>query len=88
MGSKNFDEGSCGGYGSIAPGKIADMILLRGNPLDEIANTSRIEAVAFDGNLYDRDALDRISNHVERRALSWTVGCKIIWRFLKNPAAY
>ncbi|MBW3671601.1 MAG: amidohydrolase family protein [Acidobacteria bacterium] len=77
-----------GDYGSIAPGKVADLILLRGNPLDEIANTSQIEAVAFDGNLYDRDALDRISDHVERRARSWTVGCKIIWRFLKNPAAY
>lgn len=33
-------------------------------------------------------ALDAISAHVLRRARSWTVGCKILWRFIKNPVAY
>jgi imidazolonepropionase-like amidohydrolase len=74
--------------GSVDAGKVADLILLRANPLDDVRNTQRIDAVVFQGNFHDRAALDRIERHVERQARSWTVGAKIIWRFLKNPAAY
>lgn len=75
-------------YGSVAPGKTADLLLLDADPLDEIRNTQRINAVIFNGNLYDRAALGRISDQVERRARSWTVACKILWRFIKNPVGY
>lgn len=75
-------------YGSVAAGKIADLIMLTDNPLTDIRHTQKIESVIFNGNLYDRDALDRISKHVERQAKSWSIACKILWRFLKNPAAY
>ena len=75
-------------YGSVDAGKVADLILLDGNPLDDVRNSQRIAAVIFNGNLYDRDALDNIRTHVKRRARSWTVGCKIVWRFVKNPAGY
>ena len=75
-------------HGSIDAGKVADLVLLRANPLDDVRNTQAIEAVIFDGNVYDRAALDRITGHVERRARSWAVGCRIVWRFLQNPAAY
>lgn len=75
-------------YGSVVSGKTADLLLLNANPLDDIRNTQRIEAVLFNGNLYDRTALDRISAHVQRQARSWTVACKILWRFIKNPVSY
>lgn len=75
-------------YGSVERGKVADLIVLDANPLDDIRNTERIHAVIFNGNHYDRAALQRIRRHVEGRARSISVGCKIIWRFLKNPAAY
>lgn len=75
-------------YGGIAPGKVADLILLSADPLAEIRNTRAIEAVVFAGNLYDRAALDGLSEHVERRARSWAVACKILWRFIRNPLAY
>lgn len=75
-------------YGSVAAGKVADLLLLSANPLTDIGNTQRIESVIFNGNLYDRDALDRISSHVERRARNWSVACKILWRFIRNPVAY
>ncbi|MBW3563799.1 MAG: amidohydrolase family protein [Acidobacteria bacterium] len=75
-------------YGAVAPGKVADLLLLDANPLEDIRNTQRIAAVVFQGNLYDREALQTISDHVERQAQSWTVGCKMIWRFVRNPGGY
>lgn len=75
-------------YGTVAVGKVADLVLLEANPLEDVRNTQKISAVVFNGNLYDRPALDRIAGYVERQARSWTVGCKIIWRFLKNPSGY
>jgi len=75
-------------HGSVEAGRVADLVLLDANPLHDIRNTERIAAVVFNGHYHDRDALDRIGRHVERRARSWTIGSKIIWRFLKNPAGY
>lgn len=75
-------------YGTVEPGKVADLILLEANPLVDIQNTQRIAAVAFNGNLYDRQALDDLQAIVRRRARSWSVGCKILWRFLRNPVSY
>ena len=51
--------------GSIEPGKIADLIILRANPLDDIRNTAEIEAVMKNGRLYDGDTLDELwpDNH-------------------------
>ena len=43
--------GMTGGLGTIAQGKLADLVLLDGNPLADIANTRRIVAVVFDGKL-------------------------------------
>ena len=40
--------------GTIEPGKQADMIVLSENPLDDISNTKKIEAVINNGQLVDR----------------------------------
>ena len=75
-------------YGTVEEGKVADLLLLTANPLQDVRNTQRIHAVVFNGTLYDRAALDGISSYVERQARSWSAGCKIVWRFLKNPGGY
>ncbi|CAN5457652.1 amidohydrolase family protein [soil metagenome] len=75
-------------YGAVMTGMVADLVLLSADPLTDIRNTQRIESVIFNGNAYDRAALDQISDHVQRRARSWSVACKILWRFIKNPVAY
>jgi imidazolonepropionase-like amidohydrolase len=43
-----------GDVGTIAPGKQADMVVLTENPLDDISNTKKIEAVINNGQFIDR----------------------------------
>ena len=47
-------------WGTIQKGKRADLVLLAGNPLDDIRNTARIEAVAVGGRWIPRGELDRM----------------------------
>jgi imidazolonepropionase-like amidohydrolase len=46
--------------GTIAPGKVADLVLLDADPLDNIANTRRISAVVLRGKLLRRGDLDAL----------------------------
>jgi hypothetical protein len=43
--------------GTIGEGKRADLVLLNGNPLDDIRNTARIEGVMVQGRWLSRDRL-------------------------------
>ena len=47
-------------FGAVAPGKIADLVLLDQDPLKDIANTRSIEAVIFEGRIIDREELDAL----------------------------
>src|SRR5689334_8225178 len=51
--------------GSVEPGKIADLVLLNANPLLDINNTQKIDAVILNGRLFGRMALDQILTRVE-----------------------
>ncbi|HEY1526398.1 MAG TPA: amidohydrolase family protein [Candidatus Angelobacter sp.] len=54
--------------GSVEPGKTADLVLLRENPLQDIRNTRKISTVVANGRLFDRPALDQILTNVELAA--------------------
>jgi hypothetical protein len=46
--------------GSIEVGKLADIVVLDADPLDDITNVRRIHAVVIDGRMLDRVALDEL----------------------------
>jgi imidazolonepropionase-like amidohydrolase len=55
-------------FGAVEPGKIADLVLLSANPLEDIRNTRKISIVVANGHIFDRAALDQILTHVEAAA--------------------
>ena len=52
-------------FGAIEPGRVADLLLLSANPLDNIRNTQEISAVVAAGHFFDRAALDQLLMKVE-----------------------
>jgi len=54
--------------GTVEKGKLADLVLLDANPLEDIANTRRIRAVVLMGRYFDRAGLDRMLQQVEKAA--------------------
>jgi len=55
-------------YGSVTPGKVADLVLLDADPLKDIHNTTKISEVFLNGKEYDRAALDKILTSAEKTA--------------------
>jgi imidazolonepropionase-like amidohydrolase len=46
--------------GTVTQGKLADLVLLDGNPLTDISNTKKINAVVVNGRLLTRKNLDKL----------------------------
>jgi imidazolonepropionase-like amidohydrolase len=54
--------------GTIARGKVADLVLLDRNPLSDIRNATTVQAVVANGRYFDRAALDTLLTALERIA--------------------
>jgi imidazolonepropionase-like amidohydrolase len=57
--------GTLDSLGTVAQGKVADLVLLDANPLADIRNTRRISAVIANGRVFDRAARAQLLKGVE-----------------------
>jgi adenine deaminase len=60
--------GQLDSLGTVAAGKIADLVLLDANPLEDINNTRKISAVVVGGKYYPRESLDEMLVRIETLA--------------------
>ncbi len=58
--------------GTLEPGKLADLVVLDANPLDDITHSDDISMVMLNGRLYDAATLDELApRERERLPLPW-----------------
>lgn len=61
-------------FGTVAPSKVADLVLLDANPLEDINNTRKIAAVVYRGKLFPRASLDAMLAKIEALASQKSIG--------------
>ena len=71
-------------YGSIAKGKVADLVLLDKNPLASIDNVAEINMVIAQGNCYNRKKLDELLHYVQSEGGGFHVTARILWNGIRS----
>ncbi|RKE92143.1 amidohydrolase family protein [Ichthyenterobacterium magnum] len=73
--------GASNDIGSLKKGKLADLIIMDKNPLDDIKNSESIVYTMINGRLYDTDTMNEIGNEPKERS-------KFYWENSKYNEAF
>ena len=57
--------------GSLESGKLADLIILDANPLDDIRNSEKIKYVIINGRVYDAETMNETISREKPRNMFW-----------------
>ena len=63
--------------GSLVKGKLADLIVLDANPLDDIRNSEKVKYTMVNGRLFDTETMNEIGNTDKPKNKFW-------WQFSKS----
>lgn len=76
--------------GSIEVGKLADLIVIDGNPLSDIRQTENVVYTMANGRLFDSATMNELGNHSrERNAFWWEmegIDSEFNWEALSRSA--
>ncbi len=67
--------------GSLEPGKLADLLVMDKNPLDDIHNTETIKYTMVNGRIYDAETMNEVGNYDRPRH-------KFYWETSRSGASF